>query len=400
MKMRVYVAPCGIGLGHVTRAAPIAEELDRRGHQTVFSTYTDGLDYARRKHLPTYEAIPIRFRVTNDGTIDFKRTAATSGFSLGIRMLLRQIVLEIKYMKTFRPDVVLSDSRASSLLAARLLRIPVVLMLNQFRVEIIRRPSARKVTLFDRLFFIIANLGWLFIRTAIEIVWGQSQIILIPDLPPPYTICSGNLAIPKEYRNKVKLIGPIVHFQRPLTDHGNRFGSKSKKPLIYGAVSGPKVERTILARVLQETLRDLTSQYDLVLSCGDPNGRSEPYTVQGLTVYDWIENQDDFIKAADLVISRAGHGTIMRSMMLGKPMILIPIPDHTEQYGNARRAVALHVAQMIDQHDVSKETLDSMIQTILDSNKYHRNALEIRRLAQSSNAINVACDAILTMKTN
>jgi uncharacterized protein (TIGR00661 family) len=169
--------------------------------------------------------------------------------------------------------------------------------------------------------------------------------------------------------------------------------------MIYAAVSGPTVERTILVRVLQESLRDLSSRYDLVLSCGNPNGRSEPYKTHGLTVYDWIENQDDFIKAADLVISRAGHGTIMKSMVFGKPMILIPIPDHTEQYGNARRAVTLHVAEMMDQHDVSRETLAATIQEILDNSDYCRNAVEIRELAQSSNAICVACDTILAIKT-
>jgi len=80
--LRVYIAPCGIGLGHITRSDPIAKELERRGNATIFSTYLDGLDYAKHNHLPTYEAVPINFKVTNDGTIDFKRTAATSGFSL------------------------------------------------------------------------------------------------------------------------------------------------------------------------------------------------------------------------------------------------------------------------------------------------------------------------------
>ena len=172
MKLRVYLAPCGIGLGHITRVQPIGNELNRRGVETVYSTYLDGLDYARSNSLPTYEAVPISFQVTNNGAIDFKRTAATSGFSLGIRRLLEQVVKEIQYLKQFKPDVVLSDSRASSLLAARLLRIPVALVLNQFRVEIIRRPSGRRLTPLDRIFFFIANVGWMFVRTAIQLVWG------------------------------------------------------------------------------------------------------------------------------------------------------------------------------------------------------------------------------------
>jgi len=399
--MHVYVAPCGIGLGHITRAAPIANELTRRGHTIVFSTYSDGLDYAIRNKLPSLEAVPIGFKVTSDGTIDFKMTAATSGFSLGIRRFLRQLVLEMKYMKAFKPDVVFSDSRASSLLAARLLRIPVVLMLNQFRIEIMKRPSTRKLTVLDRLFFVIANIGWLFIRTGIEIVWGRSQAILIPDLPAPYTICLGNLAIPRRYNHKVKLIGPVIanHFHR-VTDQSRlkrQLGINSKKPLIYAAVSGPKVERTILVKMLLESLNGIAREYDVVVSCGDPKGRRTPRSIGGVRVYDWIEEQDDFIKASDLVISRAGHGTIMKSIAYGKPMILIPIPDHTEQYGNARRATALHIAEMMDQHKVNRQALEGAIQRILVSKQYYQNAVQIREHARSSNAIDLACDTILAM---
>jgi UDP:flavonoid glycosyltransferase YjiC (YdhE family) len=392
------MAPCGIGLGHITRAHPISEELNHRGIKTVFSTYLDGLDYAAHNHIPTYEAVPINFKVTTDGTIDFKMTAATSGFSLGIRTFLRQVIKEIQYLKQFRPDIVLSDSRASSLVAAWLLRIPVVLMLNQFRIEIIRRPRGRPLTLLDRLFFFIANIGWLFIRTAIELVWGRSQVILIPDLPAPYTISLGNLAIPRRYNGKVKLIGPIVE------NHHNsevrksllrrQLGFDSKRPLIYAAVSGPKVEREVLARILLDSFRGMSKDYQVVLSRGNPEGDDSAHSVNGVKVFDWIENQDDFIAASDVVVSRPGHGTIMKSLVYGKPMVLVPIPDHTEQYGNAQRAKSLHVAEMIDQNMLNHDTLKSLIQRVLESKDYRENSARISEHATSMQAVSTACDVI------
>ena len=399
MKLRVYLAPCGIGLGHITRAHPIANELKHRGIETVFSTYLDGLDYAKRNHLRTYEAIPINFRVTNDGTIDFKKTAATSGFSLGIRTFLKQVVGEIQFLKQFRPDVVLSDSRASSLVAAWLLRIPVALMLNQFRVEIISRPSGRSLTPLDRLFFLIANVGWLFVRTAIQLVWGRSQVILIPDLPSPYTISLGNLAIPRRYSEKVKLIGPIVERQHDKSstrsdDIRRKLGLGLKFPFIYAAVSGPKVEREILARILLDSFKNMSGDYKIVLSRGNPDGKRTMHSVGGVVIYDWIENQDDFIKASDLVIGRAGHGTIMKSLAYGKPMVLVPIPDHTEQYGNARRAASLHVAEMIDQNMLDHDSLKSKVEKVLESNKYITNASRIGKEAAAMDAVAMACDIV------
>ena len=398
MKLHVYIAPCGIGLGHITRSLPIAEELERRGNKVAYSTYLDGLDFAKHNHLPTYEAVPINFRVTGDGTIDFKRTAATSGFSLGIRTFLRQVTLEIKFMKNFKPDVVLSDSRASSLVAARLMRIPVVLMLNQFSIDIIRRPTTRSMSLFDRLFFFIANLGWRFVRTAIALVWGRSQLILIPDLPAPYTISVGNLAIPKRYIHKVKLIGPIVNSNGQTAQNQNqmkhRLGFSGAQPLVYAAVSGPKVERETLANLLSDSLETSSDDYEVVLSRGDPKGGREPRRVHGATVYEWIENQDDFIKASDLVVSRAGHGTIMKSLVYGKPMVLVPIPEHTEQYGNARRAASLHVAQVLDQNRLTHQTLKLAIHELLQNTEYPSHSAEIMKTATSLHAIDAACEAI------
>jgi uncharacterized protein (TIGR00661 family) len=146
---------------------------------------------------------------------------------------------------------------------------------------------------------------------------------------------------------------------------------------------------------LLEALKGVAGAYNVVISCGDPMGRRTSRSTGGVQVYGWIEDQDDFIKASDLVISRAGHGTIMKSMAYGKPMILIPIPDHTEQYGNARRATALHVAQMIDQHKVDGEALKTAIERILESGECHQNAVQISEHARSSNAISLACDTII-----
>jgi UDP-N-acetylglucosamine--N-acetylmuramyl-(pentapeptide) pyrophosphoryl-undecaprenol N-acetylglucosamine transferase len=401
LKLRVYVAPCGIGLGHITRSVPIANELRRGGNEIVFSTYLDGLDFAKQNHLPTYEAVPINFKVTSDGTIDFKMTAATSGFSLGIRTFLRQVTREIKFMRSFRPNIVFSDSRASSLIAARLLRIPVVLMLNQFRVEIIRRPTGRRMSLFDRLFFFIANLGWLFVRTALGLVWVRSQIILIPDLPSPNTISLGNLAIPRRYNGKVRLIGPIMNGSGEISSSQGqlkrRLGFHAARPLVYAAVSGPKLEREILADLLLQSLLEFSEEYDVVLSRGDPNGQRKPHRFGSAIAYDWIEDQDDFVSACDVVVGRAGHGTIMKSLFYGKPLILIPIPDHTEQYGNAHRAAALGVAKIIDQSRLDHGTLEDAVREIVGNAEYRGRSIELMKITRRMHAVDSACAAISSL---
>jgi len=393
------MAPCGIGLGHITRTKPIADRLNRLGVETVYSTYLDGLDFARRENLPAFEAVPINFKVTSDGAIDFKMTAATSGFSLGIRRFLQQVVREIQFLKQCRPKVVFSDSRASSLVAAWLLRIPVILMLNQFRVNIVRRPTNKALSLFDRFFFLIANIGWLFIRTAIGLVWVRSKLILIPDLPAPYTISVGNLAIPRRHSGKVKLIGPITNSTAHLSRHAmkRKLGFDPRRKLVYAAVSGPRLERTILNEKLIDCLSKLTTKYDIVLSRGDPAKSGGPREIGGITVYDWVQDQEAFFRACDIMVSRAGHGTIMKSLVNGRPMVLIPIPDHTEQYSNARRAEMLRVASLLDQSQVTSETLGERFDMILKSGAYAARARAIGAKASKLNGIETACRAIVAM---
>ena len=369
--MRVYVAPCGIGLGHITRCEPIADALVSQGAEVVYSTYSDGLDYARRRGLPTLPTVSIGFKVKEDGTVDFKMTATTSGFSLGVKRFLEQLTAEIRNIKRFEPDVVLSDSRVSSLIAGKLMGVPVALILNQFRVEIVKRPSAKKITPVERLFFLIANIFWLFFRTLLGGIWAGSNVILIPDFPAPYTISASNLAIPKRYKKKVKLIGPIVSDEpKRRSSRGALNGSlffASRKPLIYAAVSGPKTERTVLAGLLLESLAGFPNEYEVVISRGEPNGSSAPVRDRNLTVYGWIEDQYEVLEASSVVVSRAGHGTIMKSIMLGKPMILIPIPDHTEQYGNAKRASKLGLAEIVPQREVTTERLLDATKKLLHS---------------------------------
>jgi UDP:flavonoid glycosyltransferase YjiC (YdhE family) len=116
-----------------------------------------------------------------------------------------------------------------------------------------------------------------------------------------------------------------------------------------------------------------------------------------MKVYDWIEDQDSVIRASEIVISRAGHGTIMKSLVHGKPMLLIPIPDHTEQYGNARRAKALHVAEIIDQARLDSGTLKAAVNQILQSDEYRKHCAKIQEEAASMRAVETACDGITSL---
>jgi UDP-N-acetylglucosamine--N-acetylmuramyl-(pentapeptide) pyrophosphoryl-undecaprenol N-acetylglucosamine transferase len=197
---------------------------------------------------------------------------------------------------------------------------------------------------------------------------------------------------------KVRLIGPIVERRRNSVANESllrrKLGYKPTPAVIYGAISGPKVERDVLFGILVDALKEISTIYQIVVSRGDPDGSVSARQAGGVKIFGWIEDQDDFVRASDLVISRAGHGTIMKSMVYGKPMILIPIPDHTEQYGNARRAVSLHVAEVIDQAALNQERLQTDVERVLGDSTYAEASARIGKEAAALDAVSKACEIV------
>ncbi|MFQ6054256.1 MAG: glycosyltransferase, partial [Candidatus Bathyarchaeia archaeon] len=96
-----------------------------------------------------------------------------------------------------------------------------------------------------------------------------------------------------------------------------------------------------------------------------------------LTMIPWGPDRFKYLGACDLVVSRAGHETIMQSICYRKPMILVPTPGHTEQYGNARRARELGVAEAVHQWELTQERLLTLVQRILGDTHYAERLREI-----------------------
>ena len=359
--MRVYFSPCGIGLGHVGRCIPIARKLLEKNAEVMFSTYNEGTRYVEREKLPLVKAPPIGFQVKPDGTIDFKQTAVNPGPFLASFTLMKQVNAEIETIESFKPDVVVSDSRASPLLAARILGIPRICILNQFQVIIPRKKHFLHLAKFldSVTLAIIGN------------IWTSGNEVLIPDFPQPYTISTGNLNIPKSYRKTVKLIGPILSTNPSELPTEKELRKKLKlpmnKPVIFAPISGPIRERAFLTGILRKILLEFPEKYEIVLSLGYPNADTDSIRHGNLRIYKWIPNRFEYLKACDLVISRAGHGTLTQCMCYGKPMILVPTPSHTEQLNNAKQAEKLGVAKIIEQKELSKKRLLENVQQILES---------------------------------
>ena len=366
--MKVYFAPNGIGLGHVGRCLPVARRLKENGAEVVFSTYREGIGYVERENFRLIKAPPIGFQVKPDGSVDFTKTAINPGPFLATFTLLKQLNAEIRTIEGFKPDVVVSDSRATPLLAGRLLRIPGICILNQFQPIVPRRKRLLRLSRF-------ADAVTL---TVVGKIWTGGNTVLIPDFPQPYTISIGNLTIPKPYRKSVKLIGPILPTKPEDLSAKDEICEKlnlpTDRPTIFAAVSGPTPEKAFVTGVLRRILLEFPEDYEVILSLGYPSADSKPIRHGNVTIYKWVPNRFEYLKACDLVIARAGHGTITQCMCYGKPMILVPTPGHTEQISNAKQAENIGVAKIVLQNRLSREKLLQNVQATLQDKMVERAA--------------------------
>jgi UDP:flavonoid glycosyltransferase YjiC (YdhE family) len=204
--------------------------------------------------------------------------------------------------------------------------------------------------------------------------WGSSDVIIIPDFPRPYTICLDSLRIPRLYQDRVRMGGFILE-RGPEEVRGSELvrveaGASESDKLIYAAISGPRQEKVPLVKMLKPIFEDFPEDVKVVMSTGDPEGGSEPVTSGSLTTIPWVEDRYRYLKAADVIICRGGHNTIMQSICYGKPSIIIPTPNHTEQYANARRAKELGFGEAIHQDDVGREKFLSLIEMLTLNPEY------------------------------
>lgn len=94
-----------------------------------------------------------------------------------------------------------------------------------------------------------------------------------------------------------------------------------------------------------------------------------------ISVKEYINNMDECMAAADLVICRAGAITLSELAVCGKPSILIPSPYVAEnhQYHNAMTLKSCGAAEVIEEKELTQEQLTKVVlELISDKEKLAR----------------------------
>lgn len=111
-------------------------------------------------------------------------------------------------------------------------------------------------------------------------------------------------------------------------------------------------------------------------------------TLPMLHVTDFIGDMATAYRAADLVISRAGAGSISEFCLLQKPVILVPSPNVAEdhQTKNALALVNKQAALYIKDAAAQTELVDKAIETVKQPDTLHTLSTHIAQLAFTDSA--------------
>src|SRR5450759_1898319 len=120
-----------------------------------------------------------------------------------------------------------------------------------------------------------------------------------------------------------------------------------------------------------------------------------------ISVHGFINRMDYAYAAADIIISRAGAGTISELCLVGKPAILIPSPNVAEDH-QTRNAEALSIrdaAMLIKDNQATKILVDEAIKLISDKTRRKMFSENILKMADRDADVRIAEEVLkLTIK--
>lgn len=191
-------------------------------------------------------------------------------------------------------------------------------------------------------------------------------------------------------KEKVEHIGPVL---------SDRFknGSKEKacaycefdagKPIIM--VIGGSLGAKSLNQAVRNNLPKLLQKYQIIHICG--KGQTEEGTdVKGYKQFEYVDAElKDFMKAADVVVSRAGSNSIFELLSLRKPMILVPLPvgsSRGEQMLNAKSFQNKGYAEVIADEQLAdtKRFLNTLDKVYANRQQYEQNMRKAKLVATNN----------------
>ncbi|MDR0743367.1 MAG: undecaprenyldiphospho-muramoylpentapeptide beta-N-acetylglucosaminyltransferase [Tannerella sp.] len=360
-RLKVIISGGGTG-GHIFPAISIANEIRVRFPDADI-LFVGAEDRMEMERVPA-----AGYRITGLPVSGFNRRQKLKNIDV-ILKLCRSLCMARKIIRDFKPEIVIGVGGYASgpaLLMASLLRIPILIQEQNFCAGVTNRLLARRAAK---------------ICVAYR---GMHRFF-----PPERIIITGN---------PVRKDLEAVRAKDP--EAMDYFGCKAGKPvlLVLGGSLGARtvnrgVRRGLDALInagIQVIWQTGKCEYDTIKD--DLKDRS----YEGLWYADFISRMDYAYAAADLVVSRAGAGTIAELSLLQKPVILVPSPNVAEdhQNKNARALSENNAAVLLPDHEAEEQLAPVAIRVIADSKQLYFLSENIALFAQLNSAERIVDEVV------
>jgi UDP-N-acetylglucosamine--N-acetylmuramyl-(pentapeptide) pyrophosphoryl-undecaprenol N-acetylglucosamine transferase len=169
------------------------------------------------------------------------------------------------------------------------------------------------------------------------------------------------------------------------TDEAKKIFNLDPKKLTLLVVGGSLGSRRINQLIEKELDFFDTQKIQIIWQCGKLYYQQYKLygNIQNVQVYEFINNMDFAYAAADIVLSRAGAGSVSELCIVGKPVIFIPSPNVAEdhQTKNAMSIVKEDAALMIKEEDLDANFENTFSQLVNSPEKQKTLGENIKKLA-------------------
>jgi len=176
------------------------------------------------------------------------------------------------------------------------------------------------------------------------------------------------------FPENIRYVGPDLENPDWVSTESDKLSkTKSDKPLVVVSFSSTfQNQSTVLQRCI-DAMRTLPVYVCVTL--GPAVNMEEIKVASNVTVLQ-SANHSELFKQANLVICHGGHGTIMRALSHGVPLICMPMGR--DQFDNAIK-VAMHGCGINLSAKVNSNTIEKAVNKVLKNENYQLSAMQFKR---------------------
>lgn len=156
------------------------------------------------------------------------------------------------------------------------------------------------------------------------------------------------------------------------------FSLNDDYPVLFVTGGGTGSEK--LNQIISDSLPELVKYVQIIHVTGGKISEKNSFSHPHYHPYDFLKGElKDAFAAADLIVSRGGMATISEIARLGKPAVLIPLPDSTQEV-NVKILMLLNLVVGIPQNLVSPGVFTTLVRKMLWSEEAREMARNLKNL--------------------